>query len=124
MLSHLMIGANDLERAGGFYDIVLAPLGAKRTFVSPTRIGYSNGSGPSVLLCPPADGKPTVPPNGMMPSFAAPSREAVDEFYRLALANGGKDEGAPGRRGDMEPPLYLAYVRDLDGNKLAALYRG
>jgi predicted lactoylglutathione lyase len=59
-----------------------------------------------------------------MPCFAAPSRSAVDEFHRLAIANGGKDEGAPDRRGDMEPPLYFAYVRDLDGNKLGALYRG
>jgi hypothetical protein len=35
----------------------------------------------------------------------------------IALANGVKDEGAPGMR---EGTHYVAYARDPDGNKLCA----
>jgi catechol 2,3-dioxygenase-like lactoylglutathione lyase family enzyme len=55
-----------------------------------------------------------------MLAFAASDRAAVDAFHRLALANGGRDEGAPGLRpyGDN---FYACYVRDPDGNKLSAV---
>jgi len=43
------------------------------------------------------------------------SRELVQRVHARALALGGKDEGAPGPRGE---GFYAAYFRDLDGNKL------
>jgi predicted lactoylglutathione lyase len=49
----------------------------------------------------------------------APSRAAVAAFHKAALAAGGKDEGAVGPR-SWHPSAYAGYVRDLDGNKLAA----
>ena len=48
----------------------------------------------------------------------------MDEFHRAALACGGTDEGAPGLRPQYNPDFYAAYVRDPDGNKLAAVCRG
>ena len=54
-----------------------------------------------------------------MPAFDAPTRAAVDAFYRAALASGGSDEGAPGLR--YRANFYAAYVRDPDGNKLSAV---
>lgn len=42
----------------------------------------------------------------------------VDEFYRVALANGGIDGGAPGLRPGYDGNYYGAFVRDLDGNKI------
>jgi len=41
-----------------------------------------------------------------------------------ALANGGTGDGAPGLRLHYAPDFYAAYVRDSDGNKLAAVCRG
>jgi len=41
-----------------------------------------------------------------------------------ALAHGGSSEGAPGLRPQYTPDFYAAYVRDPDGNKLAAVCRG
>ena len=52
-------------------------------------------------------------------SFIAPSRAAVANFHKEALALGGKDEGAVGPRG-WAPNAYAGYVRDLDGNKICA----
>jgi hypothetical protein len=51
-------------------------------------------------------------------------RDMVDDFHAAALANGGSSEGAPGLRLHYGPDFCAAYVRDLDGNKLAAVCRG
>jgi hypothetical protein len=40
---------------------------------------------------------------------------------RIALANGGRDDGAPGIREDYNANYYGAFVRDLDGNKIEAV---
>lgn len=59
-----------------------------------------------------------------MIAFSAPSWAAVDTFHSVALANGGISDGAPGLRLQYNPDFYAAYVRDPDGNKIAAVSRG
>ena len=49
------------------------------------------------------------------------SKDKVAAVHKKALALGGKDEGAPGPRGD---GFYAGYFRDLDGNKLNAFFMG
>ena len=49
------------------------------------------------------------------PSFV--SKEAVEKFYEIAMSKGATDEGGPGVRSDGN---YYAYIRDFDGNKIAA----
>ena len=44
--------------------------------------------------------------------------------HRRPFGLRGKDEGAPGVRGETEPPFYGAYVRDPEGNKFCAYYKG
>ena len=46
----------------------------------------------------------------------AESKEAVEKFYEIAMSKGAIDEGAPGVRSDGN---YYAYIRDIDGNKIA-----
>ncbi|EGD01533.1 putative enzyme protein [Burkholderia sp. TJI49] len=65
------------------------------------------------------NGEPATVGNGVTVSFQAPSRAAIDAFHRTALAAGAVDAGAAGPR-NWAPHAYAAYVRDLDGNKLAA----
>jgi predicted lactoylglutathione lyase len=67
---------------------------------------------------------PATTGNGTMVAFRARSWSEVDHFHAAALANGGGSEGAPGLRPHYSPDFYAAYVRDLDGNKLAAVCRG
>ena len=56
-------------------------------------------------------------------AFVADSKAAVDEFYRAALAAGGRDNGPPGpRKGAGEH--YGAFVLDPDGNNTEACARG
>lgn len=59
-----------------------------------------------------------------MVALKARSWAQVDAFYAAALAFGGSSEGAPGLRTQYNPDFYAAYVRDPDGNTLAAVCRG
>jgi predicted lactoylglutathione lyase len=59
-----------------------------------------------------------------MVAFRARSWNEVDDFHAAALANGGSSEGAADLRPHYSPDFYAAYVRDPDGNKLAAVCRG
>jgi hypothetical protein len=59
-----------------------------------------------------------------MVAFRAQSWKQVDDFYAAAIAHGGHDDGAPGLRLHYAPDFYAAYVRDPDGNKIAAVCRG
>ena len=59
-----------------------------------------------------------------MIALQAASWDAVDAFHAAALACGGRCAGPPGLRAHYNPDFYAAYVRDPDGNKLAAVCRG
>jgi lactoylglutathione lyase len=56
-----------------------------------------------------------------MTALLAPDRATVDRCHRLALANGGVDEGAPGLRPEYHVNYWGAYFRDPDGNKLCVV---
>jgi len=56
-------------------------------------------------------------------AFQAFSKAAVDEFYKVALANGGRDNGKPGER-PYHPGYYAAFVLDPDGSNIEAVYHG
>jgi predicted lactoylglutathione lyase len=117
MIAYTTLGTNDLPRASAFYDKLLADLGAKRLMDFDRIILWGNSpKAPMLSLCKPYDGKAATVGNGVMVSLAVDSRAKVDAVYKKAIEMGAKDEGAPGERG---PGFYLAYFRDLDGNKLA-----
>lgn len=122
MIGYVTLGTNDINRAGSFYDALLAEFGAKRVLQMDTFIAWGAGPGaPMVSVIKPYDGKPATVGNGVMVALAATSKEHVDAIYRKALSLGAKDEGAPGLR--MEN-FYAGYFRDLDGNKLNAFFMG
>ena len=122
MFLYITLGTNDLGRATRFYDPVMATLGLERARSLESEIGYA---APGDVRCRlwvtrPFDGCPATVGNGSMPALVAASRDAVDAFYRAALAHGGMDEGAPGLR-PFGASFYACYVRDPDGNKLSAV---
>lgn len=128
MMTYVCLGTNDLARAGCFYDAILGALGYQRYPVSDESdpdiwVGWGSGE-PSFWLCKPFDGQPATAGNGSMVAFDAESWKQVDEFHSAALRHGGTSEGAPGLRLHYNPDFYAAYVRDPDGNKVAAICRG
>lgn len=122
MLLYVTIGTNDLDRAGAFYDAVLATLGYRRQRQDGTEIGYSIDGDVRCRfwVVTPFNGEPATFGNGTTIALVAETRAAVDAFHAAALANGGTDEGAPGLR-PFHPNFYAAFVRDPDSNKLSAV---
>jgi catechol 2,3-dioxygenase-like lactoylglutathione lyase family enzyme len=134
MFTYVYLGTNDLERATRFYDAAMASLGLRRCVTNDPewdRISagwgtYEDGGVRELALWvgKPFDQRAATTGNGTMIAFKARSWKEVDEFHAAALASGGTSEGAPGLRLHYGPDFYAAYVRDLDGNKLAAVCRG
>jgi catechol 2,3-dioxygenase-like lactoylglutathione lyase family enzyme len=123
-LDHLTIWVSDLDRSRRFYRAALEPLGA-RTIDVP---GPPESWGPAVVLGPTGaedlalvEGEPTSP---LHLAFAAADAEAVDRFHAAALANGGRDNGAPGIRERYHPHYYAAYALDPDGHNVEAVFHG
>ena len=123
MFSHVMVGTNDLDRAKTFYDALLGTLGVPPAMVDGHRIFYlANGGIFSVSL--PINGQPATPANGGTIGFACNSPEQADAWHATGVANGGTScEDPPGVREGGMGKMYLAYLRDPDGNKLCALHR-
>ncbi|MFO0695112.1 MAG: VOC family protein [Polyangiales bacterium] len=125
MFSHVFLGVRDFDRALAFYRSFLPVLGIAERFCDRSRpwAGWQSSPGPRplFLIGTPYDGSPHEVGNGQMVAFLAPSREAVDRAYEVALANGGADEGAPGLRPHYHAHYYGAYFRDPEGNKLCVV---
>ena len=123
MFSHIMIGTNDLARAKTFYDALLGTLGVPPAAVDRHRIFYRTPTG-VFSVSQPINGEPATFANGGTVGFAASSPEQADAWHAAGLAQGGVTcEEPPGVREGGMGKLYLAYLRDPDGNKLCALHR-
>ncbi|SHH27673.1 VOC family protein [Massilia sp. CF038] len=129
MFSHIGIGSNDLERSKRFYNGLLATLGANgEPFINKapsghTRLFYRHDGG-TLCITEPINGEAATCANGGTIGFKCNSPEQVKAFHDAAVALGGVSiEDPPGLREGPAGALYLAYVRDPDGNKLCALYR-
>jgi catechol 2,3-dioxygenase-like lactoylglutathione lyase family enzyme len=124
-----MIGSNDIERSKRFYDAVLGTLGAgepvrHKVESGHTRLFYRH-DGSTFAISEPINGEQADFANGSTIGFKCSSPEQVIEFHDVAVANGGKSiEDPPGLREGSMGAMHLAYVRDPDGHKLCAIYRG
>jgi catechol 2,3-dioxygenase-like lactoylglutathione lyase family enzyme len=122
MIGYVTLGTNDLPRAAGFYDALLAEIGAKRLYDFGTGIAWGVAKDrPSLGITKPYDGKAATVGNGVMVALVVDSHEKVDRVYKKAIALGAKDEGPAGPRGE---GFYAGYFRDLDGNKLNVFCMG
>ena len=134
MLSYVYFGTNQLARAVAFYSACLTPLGMKRCVTGDPewdRVAagwgiYEDGGARELgfWIGTPFNEQSASAGNGNMVAFSAPSWHAVNKFHAAALAHGGSCDGAPGLRLHYAPDFYAAYIRDPDGNKLAAVCRG
>jgi catechol 2,3-dioxygenase-like lactoylglutathione lyase family enzyme len=123
MFSHVMIGTNDLDKAKNFYDAVLGALGIAPAVVDGHRIFYFSPTG-ILSISVPINGEPATAANGGTIGFACGSPAQADAWHAAGVANGGSTcEDPPGVREGGMGKMYLAYLRDPDGNKLCALHR-
>ncbi len=123
MLHHLSFGVLSLEDSGRLYDAALAALGLRRVFEDDTAIGYGVVDEEDVF-CLKQRENASPPGPGFHLAFAAPDRAAVDAFHAAAISAGGRDNGPPGLRPDYGPHYYAAFVIDLDGHHVEAVFKG
>jgi catechol 2,3-dioxygenase-like lactoylglutathione lyase family enzyme len=120
MFSHICISSNDLNASQKFYDAALTPLGVQSVGpINERACLYSSDTG-NLLVMKPANEDEASYANGGTIGFAAEDAAAVDAFHAGGLANGGTDEGAPGKRAQAPGNAYGAYLRDPVGNKICA----
>ncbi|HTV90537.1 MAG TPA: VOC family protein, partial [Stellaceae bacterium] len=87
------------------------------------RLAYAHNGG-RFMVSKPIDGKPASQANGGTIGFAMKDAAQADAWHKAGVANGGTSiEDPPGVRKGAAGELYLAYLRDPDGNKLCGLYR-
>lgn len=124
MFNHIMIGSNDLERSKAFYDATLGALGVPPgTHDRVGRLVYLHRGG-ILMVTKPIDGAPADGANGGTIGFTAETTAEADAWHKAGVAHGGSAvEDPPGVRPSGSTSLYLAYLRDPDGNKLCALHR-
>ncbi|MPT49328.1 MAG: VOC family protein [Sphingobium sp.] len=121
MFSHVYFGTNDIEKSRAFYDAVLPLLGYSKAITIPTGLLYAKADHSfTVIIAPPADGKPATFGNGHTLGFIAADYATVDAFHANGVAAGGTSEGEPGFRPNSPGNQYGAYLRDPDGNKICA----
>ncbi len=120
MYSHTMVGSNDLDKSKSFYDALFEKPGRQD---DKGRLSYGR-KGSIFMVTSPIDGQPATHGNGATIGFGFDSPEEVDAWHQRGIAAGGTAiEDPPGPRSNAFGSLYLAYLRDPDGNKLCGLHR-
>ena len=124
MFSHMMVGSNDIARSKRFYDALFGALSGKPGIEDDKgRLIYIH-DGSMFLVTKPIDGEAATHANGGTIGFAMADAAQADAWHKAGTENGGTSiEDAPGVRQGGFGKLYLAYLRDPDGNKLCALHR-
>ena len=122
MFSHVMVGSNDIARSQKFYDALFGAIGGKPGVQDARgRLIYAHDGG-VLLVSKPIDDKAATHANGGTIGFKMAGPEQAGAWHQAGVANGGTSiEDAPGLRPG--GAMYLAYLRDPDGNKLCALHR-
>ena len=121
-IDHVSLAVRDLSRSAAFYEAVLAPLGYAKLVTRERTIGF--GKTHAEIWINLRENLPPAPIDvGAHIALGARSPEAVQAFHAAALARGGTEDGAPGRRPYGSGPniYYAAFVRDPDGNRLEAV---
>ena len=115
MIAHTSVAVSNYRRSKEFYEKVLEPLGYRSNMEYGEAAGFNDGKNTDFWISK----KSSVVP--MHIAFEAKNSAQVHEFYRAALAAGGKDNGGPGYR-DYWPGYYAAFVHDPDGNNVEAVW--
>jgi catechol 2,3-dioxygenase-like lactoylglutathione lyase family enzyme len=116
VFDHITIRVSDVGASERFYDTLLATLAIGRSGDSPGLPEWDDFS-----LAQADDDSPLT--RGLHVGFVAPSREAVDEFWRAGTAAGYSDDGEPGPRPQYSPAYYGGFLLDPDGNSAEAVHR-
>jgi catechol 2,3-dioxygenase-like lactoylglutathione lyase family enzyme len=115
MLDHVGFAVSDLARSKEFFKKALVPLGYQLLMEPDGAAGFGKDGKPDFWIGEGEGGGSTHV------AFVAAQRKVVDDFYKAAIAAGGRDNGKPGLRPQYHPDYYGAFVFDPDGNNVEAV---
>jgi catechol 2,3-dioxygenase-like lactoylglutathione lyase family enzyme len=121
VIDHVGINCADYAAAQKFYDGVLGALGYSRQMNVGPAIGYGRDGKPSFWI---ADGQDCRPNREVHIAFTAADVSAVRAFYDAALTLGAESLHAPRLWPEYHSGYFGAFVRDLDGNNVEAVFHG
>lgn len=116
VVDHVAFLVDDLAASAALFTPALAALGltARR---APDGVHYGAEGAEAFALF---TGSPATA--GAHVSFTAPDRDSVDAFFEQAIAHGAVSRGRPGRWDQYSDRYYAAYVDDLHGNNIEAVW--
>jgi catechol 2,3-dioxygenase-like lactoylglutathione lyase family enzyme len=119
LIDHIQLVVQDLSAARIFYTAIMDVFGIP---INDTDEGYF-WADELVISAPDSAAAQGALTGRHHLAFQAQDEAMVDAFHKAALAYGGRDNGAPGKR-QYHPGYYAAFVLDPDGNNIEAVYHG
>ena len=117
VVDHVLVVVDDLAASRRLYTAALGPLGYVELHVQDDCVAYGTDGLDDFGIC---QGSPVT--SAAHVAFDAPGREAVDAFFESALANGATLRGEPGVWTQYSNRYYAAFVNDLHGNNVEAVW--
>jgi len=117
VFDHVTIRASDRRASERFYDTVLPVVGLEKSYSDEHFAEWGDYS----LVQATADSPAT---KRLHIAFFAPSRDVVDEVWRVGTDAGYQDDGGPGLRPEYSNDYYGTFLLDPDGNSVEAVTHG
>lgn len=117
MFHHVTMRVSDRDASERFLRTVLAPLGIAATGGDDEYLQFRDLS-----IAPARADRPLT--TGLHVGLIAPTRDAVDAFWRAGTAAGYESDGEPGPRPEYSSDYYGAFLLDPDGNSVEAMLHG
>jgi catechol 2,3-dioxygenase-like lactoylglutathione lyase family enzyme len=117
IVDHVLFVVGDLDASRRLYTAALAPLGYVELHVQEDGVHYGVDGLDDFAIY---RGEPVT--TAAHVAFEADDRAAVDVFFAMAIANGATVRGEPGVWVQYSDRYYGAYVNDLHGNNVEAVW--
>jgi catechol 2,3-dioxygenase-like lactoylglutathione lyase family enzyme len=117
VVDHVLFVVEDLPASRRLFTAALAPLGIEELDVEPDCVAYGRQQLDDFSIC---EGSPVTVASHV--AFDAADRAQVDAFFEAALAAGASLRGEPGVWVQYSNRYYAAFVNDLHGNNVEAVF--
>jgi catechol 2,3-dioxygenase-like lactoylglutathione lyase family enzyme len=117
VVDHVLFVVEDFPASRRLYTAALTPLGMEELNLEPNCVSYGRQDLDDFSIC---EGSPVTTASHV--AFDAADRSQVDAFFEAALGAGATLRGEPGVWIQYSNRYYAAFVNDLHGNNVEAVF--